>query len=60
MAKVAHPDNDICAVRFMQLAMSEITLIHASKQPRRPHYIEAWAELRGLSQADIARDALDG
>ena len=44
----------------MQLAMSEITLIHASKQPRRPHYIEAWAELRGLSQADIARDALDG
>ena len=24
------------------------------KQPRRPHYIPQWAELRGLSQTDIA------
>lgn len=28
----------------------------ASKQPRRPHYIEAWAELRNLKQADLARE----
>lgn len=33
-----------------------VTSIHRSKQPRRPHYIEAWAELRGLTQADIARE----
>lgn len=33
-----------------------VTSIHRSKQPRRPHYIEAWAEVRGLSQADIARE----
>lgn len=26
-----------------------------SKQPRRPHYIEAWAMSHGLSQADLAR-----
>ncbi len=36
--------------------MSEITSIHKSKQPRRPHYIAEWAELRGLTQADLARE----
>lgn len=36
--------------------MSEIPRIHKSKQPRRPHYIAEWAELRGLSQADLARE----
>lgn len=30
--------------------------IHQSKQPRRPHYIEAWAKRRGLNQADLARE----
>jgi transcriptional regulator with XRE-family HTH domain len=33
-----------------------ITEIHKSKQPRRPHFIEAWAEARGFSQADLARE----
>lgn len=28
----------------------------ASKQPRRPHFIEAWADLKGVSQAQLARD----
>lgn len=30
--------------------------IHAGKTPRRLHFIVEWAERRGLSQADIARD----
>lgn len=28
--------------------------IHIGKQPKRPHHISDWAELRGMSQADIA------
>lgn len=36
--------------------MSDITRIHKGKQPRRPHHIADWAEARGLSQADIARE----
>ena len=36
--------------------MSEIPRIHRTKQPRRPHYIPEWAEARGLSQADLARE----
>ena len=38
------------------IGMDKITTIHRSKQPRRPHYIEEWAEVRGLSLADIARE----
>ena len=35
--------------------MSEFTLIHKSKQPRRPHFIPEWAELRGFNtQAELA------
>jgi transcriptional regulator with XRE-family HTH domain len=36
--------------------MAKPVQIHRSKQPRRPHYIEAWAEKRHLSQADLARE----
>lgn len=36
--------------------MNEITRIHRSKQPRRPHFIQEWAERRNLSQADLARE----
>ena len=32
------------------------TKIHASRQPRRPHFIADWAEKRGYSQADLARE----
>lgn len=34
----------------------EVASIHRSKQPRRPHFIAEWAEMRGMSQADIARE----
>jgi transcriptional regulator with XRE-family HTH domain len=37
-------------------AMSNVTGIHQGRQPRRPHHVQAWAEKRGLSQADIARE----
>jgi transcriptional regulator with XRE-family HTH domain len=30
--------------------------IFGRKQPRRPHFIQAWAELRRYSQADLARE----
>ena len=32
-----------------------VTTIHASKQPRRPHFIREWAEKRGLRQVDLVR-----
>ena len=39
------------------LAMSaNVTKIHASKQPRRPHHIDDWADKRGMKQADLARE----
>ena len=37
-------------------SMPNVTRIHASKQPRRPHHIADWAELRGFKQADIVRE----
>ncbi len=33
-----------------------VTQIHKSKQPRRPHFVKEWADVRGLSQADLARE----
>lgn len=36
--------------------MADVTKIYASRQPRRPHHIEDWAELRHLTQADIVRE----
>jgi len=36
--------------------MDKIVKIHEGKQPRRPHYISAWAAARGKEQKDIARD----
>lgn len=36
--------------------MNKIVRIHASKQPRRPHFIPQWAKRRGLNQADLARE----
>lgn len=34
--------------------MKKPTQIHRTKQPRRPHFIEEWAEKRGFeSQADL-------
>lgn len=36
--------------------MSNLPQIHKSKQPRRPHYIQAWAEKRDLTQADLTRE----
>lgn len=36
--------------------MGKETQIHASKQPRRPHFIEEWADRRHLKQADLARE----
>lgn len=30
--------------------------VTATKQPRRPHYIEEWANRRNMNQADLARE----
>ncbi len=39
------------------MTMSEVTRIHKSKQPRRPHYIPEWAEHRGFkTQAALAAE----
>lgn len=35
--------------------MSDVTRIHKGKQPRRPHYVQEWAELRGFkAQVELA------
>lgn len=36
--------------------MVEVAKIHASKQPKRPHYIKEWATRRRLKQSDLARE----
>lgn len=33
-----------------------VAQIYRNRQPRRPHYIPEWAEARGLTQADLARE----
>lgn len=38
--------------------MDEIPRIHASKQPRRPHYIREWAEHRGFTTQAALVEAL--
>lgn len=34
----------------------DVTMIHKGKQPRRPHYIQAWAESRNLRPVDLATE----
>ena len=36
--------------------MTNVTHIHTQKQGHRPHFIEAWAELRGMKQHDLVRE----
>ena len=52
----AHHANDAVAAFGLFLGMSNISTIHRTKQPRRPHFIPEWAEARGLTQADLARE----
>lgn len=35
---------------------SQITSIHASRQPRRPHFIAEWMERRRLTAAELSRE----
>ncbi len=36
--------------------MSNLTPIHRTKQPRRPHYLREWCEKYGLRQSDLANE----
>jgi transcriptional regulator with XRE-family HTH domain len=36
--------------------MRLVSKIHKTKQPRRPHFIPEWAQVRNLNQADLARE----
>lgn len=36
--------------------MTNVTQIHRSKQPNRPHHVPDWAEMRGFKQADLVRE----
>ena len=39
------------------MQMSDVTRIHKGKQPRRPHFIQEWAELRGYAkQSELAEE----
>lgn len=37
-------------------ATMAVARIHTQKQPRRPHFVAEWAAIRGLKQADLARE----
>ncbi|MFT4095902.1 MAG: helix-turn-helix transcriptional regulator [Rhodoblastus sp.] len=37
-------------------ATMTVARVYGQRQPRRPHFIAAWAETRGLKQADLARE----
>lgn len=39
--------------------MGNVTQIHRSKQPRRPHFIKEWAEHRGYKKQSELCEALD-
>lgn len=52
---MAQPANDMKKNAGYFLGMSEITRIHKGKQPRRPHYVQEWAEHRGfIRPVDLA------
>ena len=38
--------------------MNQVVQIHRGKQPRRPHYVQEWAEARGFSSQAELVDAL--
>ena len=39
--------------------MNNVTEIYKGKQPRRPHFVQDWAELRGYKKAVDLAKALD-
>lgn len=39
--------------------MADVTRIHKGKQPRRPHYVQEWAEHRGFMKAVDLATALE-
>jgi transcriptional regulator with XRE-family HTH domain len=45
--------RDGTSVRGMS---DDIPTIHKSKQPRRPHYVRAWAEKRQMRPVDLATE----
>jgi transcriptional regulator with XRE-family HTH domain len=51
--KVAFPANDRARGLAVKLRMPRTAKIHASKQPKRLHYIQEWMELRQLEPKDI-------
>lgn len=56
--QVALRDNDMVARAALTAGMSNVTTIHKGKQPKRPHFIPEWAEARGFTQAEMARELL--
>ena len=48
--------NDRISSLAHHRGMPNVSKIHPSKQPRRPHFIPEWAGLRQLTQADLARE----
>lgn len=54
---MTQPVND--AVAFLAHAFfmkADESTIYQGKQGNRPHHIAAWAEARGLTQADLSRE----
>lgn len=47
--------NDGMGDSAYRTVMTQVVQIHGGKQPRRPHHIRDWAELRNMKAAEIAR-----
>lgn len=41
---------------YFRRMKDDVIQIYGGRQPRRPHHIKEWADLRGLKAADLARE----
>ena len=48
--------TELCSAAKFHPMTNRVVQIHGGKQPRRPHHIADYAERRGLTQADLARE----
>ena len=48
--------NDYRELLSQICTMPNVTRIHERKQPRRPHFIREWMEMKGLRAKDLAEE----
>jgi hypothetical protein len=51
---MTQPANDFYEGTALNVGMSDVDRIYTNRQPRRPHYVAVWADVRNMRQVDIA------